>query len=118
MVASVSALAISGDVTATRTERSARRSSVSRMTSLRSRERVVVWPRAAHQQADIFAVGVRCFHRRRQTSMEQHGNAVCDLDQFIEVLADDEDGSAAGSKIDQGLADGRRRAGVDAPGRL
>ena len=38
--------------------------------------------------------------------------------EFVEVLADHQHRGAALGEIDQRLADGRRRAGIDAPGRL
>ena len=50
--------------------------------------------------------------------MEHDGDTVRDFFQFVEVLADDQHRRAAGGKIDQGLADDRRGAGIDTPGRL
>ena len=49
---------------------------------------------------------------------EMHGDAVGDLEDLVEILADDQHRRAGAGEIDQRLADRRRGAGIDAPGRL
>ena len=50
--------------------------------------------------------------------MEHHGGTVSNLEKLIEILTHDQNSRAAAGEIDQGLANGRRRAGIDAPRRL
>src|SRR5579862_174559 len=116
-VTSVSAMAISGEATATAAERSARRSSINGMLDL--------WPvqgsrgiGSAHQQSKLFARNLCGCDWRRQATVEHNSDAVRDFFKFVEILADDQHRRAAPGKIDQGLADDRSRAGIDAPGRL
>jgi hypothetical protein len=47
-----------------------------------------------------------------------HRDAVRDLEGFIEILRDHEHRRAARGDVDQGLADQRGGARIDAPGRL
>ena len=56
--------------------------------------------------------------RRRQLAVEHHGDAVGDLDQFVEILAGHEHGGAGSGEVEQRLADHGGGARVDAPGRL
>ena len=73
---------------------------------------------SAHQQAELLAVGVRGRQRLRQPAVKHHRDAVGDLGEFIEVLAGHQHRGAGGGEIEQGLANDRGGAGVDAPGRL
>src|ERR1700683_869688 len=116
-VTSVSAIAISGEATAPTVERSARRSSTNCMLDLWSAT-VALGVGAAHQQSEFLTRDFCCYERRRQAAVEHDGDTVRDFVQFVEILADDQHRGAARGKIDQGLADDRRRAGINAPGRL
>src|SRR5580692_8240919 len=90
IVTRVSPIAISGEVMAIVAERSARRSRAKCMTDLlRSR----LSP--AHQKAQRFPGGLRRVDRRRQVPVENHGNAVGDLVELVEVLADHQHCGAA-----------------------
>src|SRR5436305_1520771 len=51
-------------------------------------------------------------------SARNDGDAVGDLEDLVEILADHQDCRSAAGKIDQRLADSRRGTGIDAPGRL
>ena len=55
---------------------------------------------------------------RRDAPLRDDDEAVADLEQLVELLADDEDGAAGVAQREQLAADLRRRADVDAPGRL
>src|SRR5579863_6186542 len=117
IVTSVSAIAISGDATATMVERSGRFSSTSCML------RPLLFggqfrPRAAHQQSELLPRRLGGTERRRQPAVEHYRDAVGNLGQFVEILADYQYRGAAAGKIDQRLTDHRSRAGIDAPGRL
>src|SRR5580704_3709052 len=116
-VTSVSAIAISGEATATTVERSARRSSTNCMLDLWSAA-VALGVGAAHQQSEFLTRDFCSYERHRQAAVEHDGDTVRDFVQFVEILADDQHRGAAGGKIDQGLTDDRCRAGVNAPGRL
>src|SRR5262245_37517919 len=83
MTTSVRPIAISGETIAIMAERSARRSSTSRMLGLPLGHRT-----AAHKEAKLLARGFRRRKRHRQPTVEHHRDAVCDLGQFVEVLAD------------------------------
>src|SRR5215475_3271934 len=113
MVAIVSAIATNGDTSATVLDRSARFSSTNCMRRL-----LRVETAAAHQKAELFAARLTCRKRRREAAVEHHRDAVGDLDEFIEILAGDENGGAPGCKIKQRLADDCGGAGINAPGRL
>ena len=56
--------------------------------------------------------------RRRQLPSRDDGDAVGDLEDLVEVLADHQDRRAGARQVDQRLADRGRGAGIDAPGRL
>src|SRR5450631_2977945 len=103
MVTSVSAIAISGEVMAMVVERSARRSRAKCMTDL-----LAACLGSAHQKSERFAGRLRRIDRRRQVPVEYHGDAVGDLLELVEVLADHENRRAAAGEIDQRLADHRR----------
>src|SRR5271169_6282275 len=117
MVTSVSAMAITGEATAIKAERSERFSSTSRMGSLRD-DRFLPGARAPHQKAEPFARRFGRTERRRQPAMEHDGDAVGNLGKLVEILADHQHRRPTGGEIDQSLADGGRRAGIDTPGWL
>ena len=108
-------MAISGEASAISVER---RRAVQAPTACASRSSAAARGAAAHQQAELLAARFGRFQRRRQLAVEHHRDAVGDLGQFVEILADDQHRGAAGGEIDQRLADRRRRTGVHAPGRL
>src|SRR2546421_9931280 len=110
-VTSVSAIAISGEAMAMSAERSARRSSTNCM--LRLLPAVARSGGAAHEQAQRFPRRFRGAQRLRKLAAKHDRDAVGDLFDFVEVLADDQHRGAAAGEIDQRLADGRRRAGID-----
>src|SRR5580704_5689607 len=99
MVASVSAMAISGDVIAISAERSARRSSTNGMARPLLR-RASLARAAAHEQAELLARRRCRIERRRQCAVEHHGDAIGDLGELVEILADHQHGAAAGGEID------------------
>src|SRR5579863_1253108 len=73
---------------------------------------------ARHQEADLFAGRpVRCERRRELAGMNDR-DPVANLEELVEVLTDDQHRGAFCAKIEQGLADGRGRGDIDAPGRL
>src|SRR5262249_23348890 len=113
MVTIVSPIAISGDTSAIVAERSARFSSTSCMRAF-----LLVETAAAHQETELFAARFRSCKRRGEPAVEHHGDPVGDLDQFIEVLAGDENGGAACGKVDQRLTNHGGGARIDPPGRL
>ena len=47
-----------------------------------------------------------------------HRDGVRDFEQFVEVLADDQNGRTAARQFDERLPDPGRRSRIDAPGRL
>src|SRR6266853_864065 len=85
MVTRVSPIAISGEVMAMVAERSARRSRAKCMTDLLA-ERLG----SAHQETQRFAGRFCRVDRRRQVAVEDHGDAVGDLVELVEILADHE----------------------------
>src|SRR5436190_12378522 len=112
-VTSVSATAISGEMTVINWECSERFSSNSRMA-----HSFLLLVGAGHQQADLLQ---REFARRmgiRQLAARDDGNAVGDLENLVEILADHQYGGALPRQIDDRLAHRRQGAGIDAPGRL
>src|SRR5579872_4284439 len=117
MVIKVSAMASSGDATAMAAERSGRFSSTNCIFRP-LRRRLHAGPGPAHEQPEPLAGRFGRFQGRRERAMEHHGDAVGDLLQFVQVLADDQNRAAAPGEIDQRLADDRSGAGIDAPGRL
>src|SRR3984885_799873 len=117
IVAKVRAMAISGEAIAIVAERSDRRSSTNGMARLLDAGLLAGFG-AAHEQSELFARDLGGAQRCRQPAVEHHGSAVGNLEKLIEILTHDQHGRAAASEIDQGLANGRRRAGVNAPCRL
>src|SRR5215831_7361792 len=111
MVAIVRPIAISGDTSAIVLDRSARFSSTSCM------RRPLVETTAAHQQAELFAARLGARKRWREAAVEHHGDAAGDLDEFVEILAGNENGGAAACEVEQRLADDCGGARIDAPGR-
>src|SRR5690606_19554594 len=73
---------------------------------------------ARHEQADRLAGEIARRLREAQFAGMDDGDTVGHLEQFVEVLADDEDGAAAAGEIDQRLADERGGARIHAPGGL
>src|SRR5687767_2134716 len=67
---------------------------------------------AHHGEADLVPGPLHGRPRRAELAGVDHGDAVADLEQLVEVLADDEDGRALLGEIDESLADQPRRAGV------
>src|SRR3954447_24089720 len=102
--------AATGATTRAMRDTSARGESSSRMRALAGD--------AHHLEPDLVA-GPGCRRlRRAELAAADHRDAVGNLKQLVEVLADDEDARARDGKIDQRLADEPRRAGIDPPGRL
>src|ERR1700733_10417374 len=113
MVTIVRPMAISGETSAMKFDRSARFSSTNCMWRF-----LLLQTASAHQQAELFAVGVSGRQRLREVAVEHHGDPVGDFGEFIEVLAGHEHRGAAGGEVEQGLPDHGGGAGVYAPGRL
>src|SRR5579883_835172 len=83
-------------------ESSRRFSSRMRMQGLRhldSRFRVAM--HAANQETDLLDRRLAYLHHARQRAEVHHHQRVAKLQQFVEVLADDEDRAAARRQIDQ-----------------
>src|SRR5271169_3249105 len=100
MVTIVNPIAISGETSAIVFDRSARFSSTSCM-----RRFLLLQIASAHQQAKLFATGLRGLERLREMAVKHHRDPVGDLGELVEVLTGDEHGSTGGRKIEQGLAD-------------
>src|SRR5512135_3769956 len=96
VVAIVSTIAISGETSATAFDRSARFSSTSCIGCFLFDKRA-----SAHQEAEFFPAGIGGFKRLGERSVEHHRDPVGDFEQLVKVLARDENGSAAGRKVDQ-----------------
>src|SRR6478735_5548978 len=75
-------------------------------------------PEAAHPLADSLDRRLGRRHARRDPALGDHDEAITDLEQLVELLADDEDGAAGVAQGEQLAADLRCRADVDTPGRL
>ena len=75
-------------------------------------------PDARHQHADLATVGAARRARRRKSPGADHHQPVGYFIEFVEVLAHHQHGRAARRQIDDGLADGGGRTGVDSPRRL
>src|SRR5258708_16668513 len=101
----VSAMASNGDSNAMAAERSGRRTSSMRM-------------RPAHQQPDAFACDAMRVARHRQPALRDHRDPVGNLENLVEILADDEDGRSGLRQVDQRLTDRGGGTGIDTPGRL
>src|SRR3954466_9181517 len=96
--------------------RAARETSARAVSS--SRMRPVQACDAHHGEPDLVARPGQGGASFAQLAPMDTGDAVGDLEDLVEVLADDEHGRALVGEIDEGLPDERRRAGVDAPARL
>src|SRR5882672_10805523 len=94
MVTSVRPIAISGEISAIVFDRSARFSSTNCM-----RRFLLLQTAAAHQQAELLAVGVRGRHRFREMAVEHHRDPVGNFGELIEVLARYQHGGAARGEI-------------------
>src|SRR5436189_1510708 len=108
----VIASAISGEAIDIARDGSGRASSLS---MARARRAI---PEAAHPFADALDRRFGRGDARRDASLGDDDEAIADLEQLVELLADDEDGAAGVTQGEQLAADLRRRADVDAPGRL
>src|SRR5205085_991652 len=93
-------------------ERSGRFSSKSRMADL------FQLMSACHQEPDLLGRHLTGGISFRELAARNDGDAVGDLEDLVEILADHQDCRSAAGKIDQRLADSRRGTGIDAPGRL
>src|SRR5690242_18657749 len=106
----VIASAISGDATDIARDGSGRDSSLS-MARLCA-------PEAAHPLADPLDRRVARRDARRDAAARDDEQPIADLEQLVELLADDEHRAAGVAQREQLAADLRRGAHVDAPGRL
>ena len=78
-----------------------------------------VVPQARHPFADhARSSRLRGRHAGRHAALRDHDQPVADLEQLVELLADDQQRAARVAQLEQLAADQRRRADVDAPGRL
>src|SRR4051794_26555926 len=59
-----------------------------------------------HDEADLLARGRSRNQRFGQATAMDDGDAVADLEEFVEVLADDDDRRALARQVDQRLPDG------------
>src|ERR1700712_278118 len=113
MVTIVKPMAISGETSAMVFDRSARFSSTNCMKRLLLRQSA-----AAHQQAELLAVGVGGRQRLGEMAMKHHRDAVGDFGKFVQILAGDQYGRARRGEIEQGLPNNGRGAGIHSPRRL
>ena len=72
----------------------------------------------AHEQADFLDRDSRRIDSRGQHAHIEHGEAIADRQQLVEILGDDDNRRPGGGEVDQRLMNARRRPGVDSPGRL
>src|SRR3982074_2191522 len=89
MVTIVKPMAIKGETSAIVFDRSARFSSTNCMSRF-----LLLQTAAAHQQAELLAVGVRGRHRRGEVAVEHYGDPVGDLGELIQILARHQHGGA------------------------
>src|SRR5829696_2594650 len=75
-------------------------------------------PGPEHFEPNTGAGPLRGPSRGAEPAVMDYGDPVGHLEQFVEILADDENRAAGPRKVDQRLPDQAGRAGVDAPGRL
>ena len=73
---------------------------------------------STHQQADLLAVQFRRRIDPGQPAVMNHSDMGRDLEDLVEVLADDQHSGPCLGEIDQCLADAAGRARIDTPGRL
>ena len=73
---------------------------------------------AGHQQTDPFAVDSARGIEIRQLAARDHRDAIGDLEDLVEILADYQDRGAGARHVGEHLADQGRGTGVHAPGRL
>src|SRR5882672_1660482 len=106
-------IAINGDAKRIAAAGSGRASSSSHMARLRGACRTR--PHAAHPDADLLDVGVRRKLDWRQATLRNHRDAIADLEQFVELLRNNQHRRAAVAQVDQRLADERGRADVHPP---
>src|SRR6202012_2035400 len=113
MVTIVRPMAISGETSAMMFDRSARFSSTNCMRCF-----LLLQAASTHQQAKLFAGGVRRRHRLREVAMEHHSDTVGDFGEFVEILAGHEHRRPVGGKGEQRLPEAGSRPRVHAPGGL
>src|SRR3712207_135343 len=73
---------------------------------------------AEHFEADRLPGPFADRFQRAQLALMDDGHPVRHLEQLVEILTDDHNGTARAGEIDERLADEPRRARIDAPGRL
>src|SRR4051812_16608988 len=71
-----------------------------------------------HQEADALAAEGVNGPDRRQHAAREHGGAIGNLENFVEILADHQDGRAAPGEIEELLPDPRGGGGIDPGGGL
>src|SRR5688572_21694436 len=109
---------MSGERTAMAREGWPRRTSSSRMVSLRRHQSVMLVVDATHEESE--PIGGHHLRRveRRQPAVREHGYPIGNLEYLVEILADHQHRRARAGKVDEGLPDGAGRSGIDAPSRL
>ncbi len=73
---------------------------------------------AEHFEPHRFLCPFRNGLQRAQLSLMDDRHAIGDFEEFVQILADDDNRAAGRREVDQRLADQPRRARIDAPGRL
>src|ERR1035437_3834818 len=71
-----------------------------------------------HFQADRFCTGSPPGLGTGELPLGEYGNPVTDLEQFLELFGDDQNGDAGTRQVNQFLAQDGRCADIDAPGGL
>ena len=74
--------------------------------------------RAGHEEADFLARQIARGKAWRKLAARDDGDAVCHFENFIEVLADDENGSTLARQINQRLPDKGGGTSIHTPCRL
>src|SRR5271167_324762 len=105
----VAATANSVDSQLMRRDGSGRASSLTRIgqacgRSVGPRDALCTDERTAHQKSDVFGVGFTGGSWWRESAARDDREAVADLEQFVELFGDDQNGHALIAQIDQGLA--------------
>jgi hypothetical protein len=73
---------------------------------------------AAHQEADLFTRQFAGRKGLRQAPLADDRDFGRNLENLVQVLADDDDGGTVAREIDERLPNAARRPGVDTPRRL
>src|SRR5215207_1595421 len=108
--------AMTGDSRIIHRARSGRRSSTNCMVVALAA--VWLFMGAGHQQADSFIAQLARRIGLRHLAPGDHGDAVGDLENLVEVLADDENSGALAREIDESLPDQSGGTGIHAPSGL